>query len=225
MDAFRKTVLLGSLLFLFISGCLGINQERRKIDYYTLEYDAPKAMELEALPFVIYVNRFHVAPLYNSNKIVYREKRFKTDAYVYHNWRANPGDIVTYLLARDMRQSSLFNGVFAGEGRHSSSHAVEGTVDEFFEEDSDTLWHATLSISITLLAENEPDISKRVLFQKGYSVREPCAHKNPRAVAEAMSRAMARISQLIRLDIYNHLAKEANVKKSGFEGSRGQGFK
>jgi len=38
--------------------------------------------------------------------------------------------------------------------------------------DAEERWESILSMSITLMAENEPDSSKRVLFQKNYHVRE-----------------------------------------------------
>ncbi|MBI4619690.1 MAG: membrane integrity-associated transporter subunit PqiC [Desulfobacterales bacterium] len=207
MDSVRKAFFLFVLLTLFIGGCLGIKKPIRKIDYYTLEYDPPKVMEFSSLPFVIRIDRFSVAPLYNSNRIVYREKQFKRDTYNYHKWHANPGDLVTYFLARDMRQSSLFKGVIVLNSRMSSSHIIEGTVDEFFEQDNKDLWEGVLSVNIALMTENEPDISRSILFQKRYSVREPCRQKNPRALAEAMSRAMSRISGMIISDVYGCLAK------------------
>ena len=45
-------------------------------------------------------------------------------------------------------------------------------------------------------------------MQKHYQTREPCDRKNPLAVAEAMSRAMARTSQQIISDLHSHLKDE-----------------
>lgn len=200
-----RTLIVLSLLASLVGGCLGTKQPEKKTDYYTLEYDPPKIAGLKPLPFVIRVDRFRVAPFYRSNKIVYKKKPFKRDAYVYHKWGANPGDLVTYFLTRDIKHSSLFKAVSGLDSRFSFSHAIEGTIDDFFELDGKDSWEAVLSLSISFLAKNEPDIIKKVLFQKKYSAREKCRQKNPRALAEAMSKAMARISETIITDIYNCL--------------------
>jgi hypothetical protein len=65
------------------------------------------------------------------------------------------------------------------------------------------------------MAENEPDISKRILLQKTYQLKETCRSKNPGALAEAMSRAMARVSGEIIKDLH------ARIKE--VEGRRDEG--
>jgi ABC-type uncharacterized transport system auxiliary subunit len=200
------------VIFIF-GGCLGPKHPDKKIDYYTLEYASPVAKGVTPLPVIIRVGPFQVTPLYNSEKIVFSEKPFQRDAYTYHRWRANPGDLVTYLLTRDLKQSAIFRAVFAVENPLSNTHAIEGTVEEFFENDTKNSWEAVLGLSITLIAANEPDITKRILFQKKYLEREACRQKNPRALAEAMSMAMARMTETIITDIYEHLA-ESHFKKA-----------
>ena len=206
----KKTVKFVFILFvilLVVVGCLGKQLSIPRTDYYTLEYDPNKFENLKPLSIVIRIDRFSVAPLYNTNKIIYKTKRFKQNAYNYHKWHANPGDMVTYFLLRDMKQSSLFKAIFEPGVRFSPSHVISGTVDEFFEQDEKGSWKAVLSVSITLIIENEPDISKRILFQKSYNTNKKCGRKNPRALANAMSSAMAGISEMIITDVYKSLSK------------------
>jgi len=202
----------GSILaavFVLIFGCTGaLKKPAMRIDYYSLDYDPPGPAALSPLDAVVGVQRFQVAPIYNSNKIIYRDKQFKRNAYTYHKWRANPGDLVSYFLARDLGESAVFKAVFTLDKKLPVSHTLEGRVDEFFEFDRDNLWEAVLSVSVTLLKENEPDISKRVLMQKKYRVRKPCRQKTPQALAEAMSHAMAAVSKNINDDLYLLLAEE-----------------
>ena len=203
MNYSKKIIYLIILSALLVCGCLNLTQKpNKKINYYTLEYDSPETASLKSLPFVIYVERFNVAPLYDSNRIIYSEKKFIRDAYIYHKWIANPGDLVSYYLTRDIKRSSLFSTAFSSNSNYSSTHIIDGTVDEFFEQDGDKIWKAVLSISITLISKKEQDISKSVLMQKRYSAIEPCSRKNPQALAEAMSKAMAKISDRIIRDVY-----------------------
>jgi cholesterol transport system auxiliary component len=200
------------LLILFIGltllpvACLDLKQPRNKIEYYSLEYDSPSADDLQSLPWVISVQRFSVSPVYNSNRIIYRDKSFQRQAYTYYRWRANPGDLVTYFLRRDLTESGLFKAVLPYDSSISPSHILEGTVDEFLELDGKLGWEAVLAISIAVLDEKEPDISNKILFQKTYRSSKPCPQKNPRALAQAMSLAMSEVAGQIISDIYHHLA-------------------
>jgi ABC-type uncharacterized transport system auxiliary subunit len=196
-----------ALLVLWVAGCAGVKNSPPKMNYYTLEYAAPQITGHQPLPSVIRVERFQVAPPYNSNQIIYKEKAFKRDAYVYHKWRSHPADMVTYFLARDLQQSTLFKAVFPPDSRHFASYVLDGTVDEILEQDVADRTQAILSVSITLLAANEIDASKKILFQKRYSQKQDCRRKNPRSLAESMSVAMARLSQEIITDIHHHLAE------------------
>ena len=205
MNTSARRCLLLCLFVLLITGCLSIKHPYKKIDYYTLEYDSPQMTHLETLPLVLRVERFQVAPVYDTNRIIYRKKPFTRDAYSYHMWRSNPGNLVSYFLVRDLRQSEAFKSVITHDGSLMSSHVIEGAVDEFYEHDGKDSWEAVLAVSITLMANNESDVSKKILLQKKYSTRETCRQKNPQALAEAMSKAMAELSASIINDVYNSL--------------------
>ena len=204
----KRVWILCVVICLLPSGCLNLKKPRHQIEYYTLEYDPPQSQEAVPLPAVIRVARFGVAPMYNTNRMIYRDGSFKRNAYTYHKWRANPGDLVSYFLSRDLKQSGLFKGALSHDSGAEASYLLEGSVDEFCEWNEAGAWEAVLSITVTLMIESEPDISKRILFQKSYHAREPISQKNPQALAEAMSQAFSGISGEVTGDIYEHL-KEA----------------
>ena len=106
----------------------------------------------------------------------------------------------------------LLPGVLFTFGAGFVFGVVEGSVGQFFEWHTTENWEAVLTISITLMAENEPDISKRVIFQKTYGKKVPCKQKNPVALAEAMSQATADISEKITRDVYSHLKNRMRGK-------------
>ena len=202
----RSKILFLTLgVFLFLTACLNLKQPKNRIDYYTLEYNAPSFNNQQTLPYVIKVDHFSVAPLYDSNRIIYRDKSYKRQAYTYHQWRVSPGDLVTYFLRRDMKQSGLFQAILSRESNFPSVYLLEGTVDEFFELDKENVWEAVLSVSIAFINEAESDITKKILFQKTYHTSKPCQQKNPRSLAQAMSLAMSDISGNITHDVYEIL--------------------
>ena len=95
-----------------LAGCSALKKPKPKINLFTLEYTVPKMEGLKPLDAVIRVDRFGVAPPYNSNRMVFQDNSFKRDEYIYSKWIANPGDFATYFLARDLRDSGLFKAVF-----------------------------------------------------------------------------------------------------------------
>jgi ABC-type uncharacterized transport system auxiliary subunit len=204
---FRKALIPTTIFALSMTACATMRQPSEKIDFYTLEYASPKLENLKPIPATIRVERFPVAPMYNSTRIIYRDMAFKRDAYTYREWRANPGDLVTYFLARDLRESGLFEAVSPYGSRMEAQYVLEGSVDEFFESDTDKDWRAVLALSTTLMVDNEPDISKRIIFQKTFRSTKPCRQKNPMGVAQAMSEAMEEISGEIIRTVYDALEK------------------
>lgn len=203
-----KLWVLTALMVLPLGGCTGMGKPQERIDHYVFEYPAPLIPGLDPIQAVVRVERFSVAPPYNTSRIVYRDKDFTRETYNYHRWRANPGDLIAHFLYRDFRDSGLFRGVFPGGSRFPASFVLEGTVEELFELDGTEQWEAVLTLSIVLTAQAEPDSSRKVVFQGTYSEIEPCARKNPRAFTEATSRAMARVSKTIIEDVYRVLKPE-----------------
>lgn len=184
-------VLYFSLAF---SGCLPSKQPPIKIDYYTLDYDPPEALNVSPLPVIIAVDRFSSSPEYHTDKMLYQEKKATISAYTYHRWRTTPSDIVTYYLARDLQASKSFLAVTSPGGRITPTHRLEGIVDKFIEIDEEEYWLAVISVTITVLKESEPDVSKQVVTQQSLSAKVRCQEKTPLAVSKAMASAMAKIT-------------------------------
>jgi ABC-type uncharacterized transport system auxiliary subunit len=205
MKWFNKIFLLFLSVPILFVACVSLKQPVDKIEYYTLEYSPPQMETLTPLPHVIRMDRFTAAPPYNTTQIIYRDQSFKRNAYVYYRWQTNPGAIVTTLLNRDIKNSGLFKAVLDSGSQFSSSCMIEGTVDEFFEWDAQNAWKAILTVSITLTEKNQNDIKNRILFQKTYRKAEICKKKRPKALAEAMSLGLSKISKEMILDVYDCL--------------------
>ncbi len=199
----RKIFVLLIFLSLISGSCMDFKQPRNKVEFYTLEYDPPLFEGLSPVPCVIRLKRFNVSPIYNSNKIIYRDQSFKRESYFYHKWQANPGDLVSHLLCRDIRRSGLFKAILPHDSTLFASHVLEGTVDDIFEYDMDESWKAVLSVSIVLMIENGASSSKDILFQKTYNVTSLCKQKRPEALVAAMSHAIKMLSKQIIEDIYH----------------------
>jgi len=206
MHIYQRKCIWLLLLPALMSACFAMKQPGKKTAFYTLEYDLPPLPDFKPLPVVLAVERFAVAPTYNSNQIIYRDNAFRRDAYTYHKWRNNPGDLVSTFLGRDLQQSGLFKAVLSSDSLLPATYVVEGAVNEFFEWDLDKTWKAVLTLTITLMASDAPNAGRMILLQKTYRAQKMCKHKNPQALAEAMSLAMKGLSLEIIRDIHSQLA-------------------
>lgn len=205
MKPSNKIYLLFLCLPILFVACMNLKQPVNKIEYYTLEYPPPQIETLNLLPHVIRMDRFTVAPPYNTSQIIYRDRSFKRNAYVYYRWQTNPGAIVTTLLHRDVKHSGLFKAVIDSASQCSPAYRIEGMVDEFFEWDTKNEWKAILAVSVILSEKDKNDVKNRILFQKTYRKAEICRQKKPKAVAQAMSRALSKISEEMIKDVYDSL--------------------
>jgi cholesterol transport system auxiliary component len=149
----------------------------------------------------ITVPRFSVAPDFNTTAMVYRPAPLQRATYQYSRWRVNPGAMTADYLARDLRHAGLFTAVFTSGESGQSRYMLEGGVTEIQEINGPDAWHAALGLSITLLDRNETEITRQVVFQKQYRAEELLTAKTPQGLAEAMSRALARLSGEILRDV------------------------
>jgi cholesterol transport system auxiliary component len=80
-------------------------------------------------------------------------------------------------------------------------------IEEFLELDEGSNGKAVLSLNIALLDQNQKEITRKVIFQKGYRLIEPQKEQTPEGFAQGMSAAMARLSEQLINDIYNAVKK------------------
>lgn len=172
------------------------------INQYVLQYPPPALAKLRPLDTGIQVKLFAVDQAIDRTAMVYKVNPYRTGTYWYNRWRANPGYLVTDYLTRDLRDSKLFTAVFSYNLAGPARFSLEGGVVDFQEDDSPGLWHAALTLNVTLLDTDKENIAEKVMFQRRYETREPMPTKTPQGLAEAMSRAMQKLSQQIIDDVY-----------------------
>ena len=83
MKNFKVISLFLTGLPILLASCMNLKQPVNKIDYYTLESTPPKLSSLKPLSHVIKLERFTASPTYNTRRIIYRDRSFKRDSYVY----------------------------------------------------------------------------------------------------------------------------------------------
>ena len=192
--------LLAALLVACLSGC---GKPPMLVNQYLLEYPAPVTGGKAKLPAAVKVELFSVAQAFNTNAMVYQPQPFQSQSYNYSRWRANPGNLVTDYLLRDLRESGLFKAVFGPDSSGNHRFRLEGGVAEFQEVDAAGGWQASLALTVTLLDTTQEELPRRVVFQKNYRALEPLPEKTPQGLAQGMSRAMEQVSARIINDTYD----------------------
>ncbi len=194
-----QLVVLSLMAALILSSC---GKPPTMINKYVLEYPPPALAKLRPLDTGVLVKLFAVDQTINRSEMVYKVNPYRTGTYWYNRWRANPGYLVTDYLARDLRDSKLFAGVFSCDLSGPARFELEGDVVDFQEVDSPGIWQAALTLNVTLLDTDKDNITERVMFQRRYETLEPMPTKSPQGLAEAMSRAMQKLSGQIIDDVY-----------------------
>jgi cholesterol transport system auxiliary component len=110
-----------------------------------------------------------------------------------------------------LKQAAFCLAVIDSDSLLPATHLLEGTVDDFFEDDTENGWQAVLTLSLTLSTTRTGNADPRILMQRTYRARKACRAKNPQAVAEAMSLAMADVSKHVLGDIYEQLAQQKKL--------------
>jgi ABC-type uncharacterized transport system auxiliary subunit len=210
-----RRILLSVVVALMALVCVGCGGAKSTygVQQYLLDYSPPALAGLARANEVLRVEPFSTAQAYASTAIFYRPSPFELGSYSRERWRVIPGDMVTDFLLRDLRNSGTFKAVLAYEDPGEGRYAMTGTVAEFLEVDGGNGPSARLSVDVTLLDVTQREITRRVVFQKTYTVEEAMKGKTARALAESMSRAMKKFSGELMADIHRGIgnAKEGKA--------------
>lgn len=188
------------LAALILAGCGGSAPAVRSL-YYSLHYPAPAPQSADKLEATLSVARFSTAPGFNATEMYYGDDQVELAAYNYHRWLVVPGEMIGDFLTRDLAATKHFTAVFSYRDGVSGRFRLQGSVCRFQELDRAAGAEALLEVSATLLDNRQSSVDSRVMFQRWYRATEPMAKKDARSLAEAMSRAAARVSAQIAGDV------------------------
>ncbi|HNT44096.1 MAG TPA: ABC-type transport auxiliary lipoprotein family protein [Syntrophorhabdaceae bacterium] len=189
-----------------IAGCLGRTKPPYVMDQYTLDY-APGAVTAgQPVQELIRVERFAVAPAFNSTNMAIRKGQYRFETYNYSRWRVNPADMVAGFVLRDITRAGIFKGTYSWYDSDLSRYILEGYVDEFCESSGKGL----LSVRITLVDTKAKNPVEQVVFQRQYTQSAPMDDSSPDALAAALSAAMKEVSGRLMTDIAATLRESAD---------------
>ena len=204
MSNAAKMLILIVVLSLAFTGCTNIKHAPLEIHYYPLEYDPPQSDTPPPLAHVVKIEQFQTSPLYDSNRMIFKDEEFKRDEYTYHKWRALPGELVAYFLARDFSETNRFQATLYYDSTLPSTHTITGVVEEFYLDGGNSS-EAVLSVAVNLIDNTRSNNGNPILMQKKYRLDIETSQSGPQGFAMAMSAAMQQISAAILLDVVDQL--------------------
>lgn len=213
--AMKKTrsivlLILGFTTLCMFAGCLGKTKPPYIVDQYTLDYQLPGTdIPGKTLGEMLRVERFSVAPAFNSTSMIVKSGQYRYNAYDYSRWCVNPGEMVTGFIFRDITRSKIFKGTYSYYDVDLSRYVLEGYIDEFGETPDG---EAAIGVRVTFIDTSQKNPVEQIVFQKRYTQVSKMSGRSPDALAAALSDAMKKISGNIITDI--HAAVNAKTTAS-----------
>ncbi|MFW6082089.1 MAG: ABC-type transport auxiliary lipoprotein family protein [Desulfosalsimonas sp.] len=194
-------IVLLAALAAAVQGCGAFKSQPEQVRLYTLSYPVPRQVIKDSTsPVLLEVKPFRAAGPYGSDRMVYAENQYKRSSYIYHKWQNEPAEMVYDLIIRDLRASKIAEAVVPAPDT-PSTHTLQGTIDAFYEDDSQDPWEAVLEITVTLSGQSAGSSESQVVLHRSYTKRKPLEQNNPLGLAEAMSLALEEVSSKMIKDI------------------------
>lgn len=138
----------------------------------------------------VQVRKFTVDPAYQKANIVYRESAYDFMFYDLDLWASRPDHMVTQVVAEYAVKSGLFESVEI-KGNSKPAFEISGNISAIEEVDEGSSQYARLAIEISFRKVD----SGAPLFEKRYEGKEPMDKREPRFMAEATSKLLAKFME------------------------------
>jgi len=177
-----------------LAACGGLASGGR-LHTYRLAYMPPAAAG-PPIAATLRVLPFGIAAVYDRQGFIYREGPYDIGVDNYHQWLADPANMLTDLVARDLAAADAFQAVLQGPSALHAEYELSGWIETFEErDDGGCTAHVRLR---ALFVRVPPRGARQPLFEESLTGDEPCHAGDADSFAEAMSRAVQRLSDEIR---------------------------
>lgn len=151
------------ILFL-VSNCGSIPD----IHYYVIDipYKSTKTEDARH-QIVLGIEKLEADPLYEQDRLIYRDSPHEIKFYNYHRWISPPREIVTAKLIEQFSTSGLFKQVVSYPRIGKIDYLLRGTLKTFEEWDKGDDWYAYVKLHFELMnMENNNLVWQDLLTKK-----------------------------------------------------------
>lgn len=186
MKKFTFAFLTAALAAMTLTACFG-GSTSEPTRYFTLAVENIDMPGTGNASGRLQVRKFTIENAYQRANIVYRESVYDFMFYDLDLWASRPEQMVAQVAAEYLEKSGIFQAV---DTRATTKPDFEllGHIDAIEEIDEGSSQYARLSIKLTL---QKPD-SDTPLWEKRFDERQSVSSREPRLVAEAISKLLGK---------------------------------
>jgi ABC-type uncharacterized transport system auxiliary subunit len=169
------------------------------IHYYLIDYPVSEETGETGRKYTITlgVERFDAAPLYEDERLVYRDSPYEGKYYHYHRWISSPEELITEKVIEQLNASHLFHQVVAFPKISQVDFVLQGSIKALEEWDENDRWFARVKLSFDLIDRNTGQVAWRKTFEQ----QNPVAQKTPAEVVKGINIAVQQIIVMVAKEL------------------------
>jgi ABC-type uncharacterized transport system auxiliary subunit len=143
----------------------------------------------QGLPVSLGVSTLRASPVYEDDRIIYRQSPYEVNFYHYRRWVVAPSEMVSEKVYQRFAESGTFAEVVRYNGGRDVDYVLSGDLLAFEEWDENDAWYAQVGLRTRLTATGTGE----VVWEETFFRRKRAEAKDPVRVVEAMSEALDEI--------------------------------
>lgn len=156
-----------------------------EMHYYLIDYPVIPAANKSApvYPITLGVERFQAMPLYEEERLVYRDSPYEGKYYHYHRWITSPEVMITDKVTEQLAASNLFQQVISFPKFSQVDYVLHGTIKALEEWDEGNQWYARVQIAFELVDQK----TRQIIWQRTIEEKNLVTQKIPAEIVKGIN--------------------------------------
>ncbi len=205
------------LLVLVFTACINLKSPYPDIKYYRLSNEPLMLVNLDTFPVSVQLRNITINDEFNTDHIIATDAQTrKVQVYYYNRWISKFDDLATgFLLSRISSYGVFAGGFHPASGINDPDYILEGRITNFIAINSEKknapdANSVEITINCSFYRRSNEFSGLNLLFNKSYTQRVNRINYFVETIPLATSRAMALISDMILVDMINHIKLDKN---------------
>lgn len=182
------------LLVMLLSSCSVLKPiKTHPMAVYTLNRVSHMKMHKQPTRLTLLVSEPTASAGYESDRMMYRKKRYRLSAFAYHRWTAAPADMLLPLLAQSLRNTNYFRAVVTAPFSGITALRLDTHLLKFEQEFLQSVSQVRMVLQATLVNTT----TNKVIASKRFSATVTAQHPTPEAGVIAANSAVSNILQQV----------------------------
>lgn len=214
----KKANLLLLLIFVLLNSCINLKSPYPDIHYYKLANEPLMLQKIDTLPVTVQIRNITVNDEYNTDHIIATKLPSReVKVYYYHRWISKLDDLITSFLLNRINSYGVFaGGLIPASSINDPDYILEGRLINFQANNSeksnqpDANW-VEITLNCSFYKRSAEMSGLNLIFNKNYTQKINRINSNVETIPQATSRAMALISDMILVDMINHIKENETL--------------